>query len=151
MHFSSLALIIEPRYRDPTRVPQTPIKQLRLKAFYFDSEVTAYSSMIEQPIILNPIFALCATFTSVTILQIRRCTFRTHNDLRHFIQSFPRLRDVTMAHVHCDILRTGACQFGTQDTNNILAMPELVRFVAHVGSSLARATNYRNGSLLAGL
>lgn len=39
-----------------------------------------------------------------------------------------------MAHFHCNISGTGVYQSATQDTNNILAVPELERFVAHVGS-----------------
>ena len=135
IHVSS-PLILGPKYWNPSKasLSSATVKRLCLEALHFNSTVPVYSSKTAQPDLLNPIlaFRLCATFTSVTIVHIRRCIFRCHDDLHHFIQSFARLRDVTIAQVYCDVL--GTHRFVTPRANNVLAMPELEKLTANVGS-----------------
>lgn len=121
------------KYRDPLKAPRSPIKWLRLEALHFDTTAPVYNSGTEQPVFLNPILALCSTFTSVTILHMRRCTFRTWDDMYRFIPSFPRLRDVKMLDVDCGYSNH---LFEQPFTSNDPIMLELEKFVAHVGMAL---------------
>lgn len=128
IHISS-PITLGARYWDPPKPSRSPVKWLRLEALRFNNMVPVYNPGIEQSMVLNPIFALCTTFTSVTIIHIRRCKFRTCGDLQRFIQSFPRLLDVKIFDVRYDL---DAHRFVAPLASDTPATPELQRFAAHV-------------------
>ena len=121
------------KYRDLSKVPRSPIKWLRLEALQLDTTVLVYNPRSEQPMLLNPILALCTTFTSITIIHMRRCTFRMWNDVHRFMSSFPCLQDVKMLDVSCDLSNR---LFEPSREGDDPTMPKLERFVAHVGTAL---------------
>ncbi|KZT70022.1 hypothetical protein DAEQUDRAFT_765054 [Daedalea quercina L-15889] len=83
-----------PRYLDLAKGPRCPVKWLRLEALRLDVIPEQNSTGAGQ--FLNPVLELCSSFALVTMLHIRKCTFRTFDDIRRFICWFPLLRNLKL-------------------------------------------------------
>ncbi|KAH9836272.1 uncharacterized protein C8Q71DRAFT_74463 [Rhodofomes roseus] len=97
-----LSPVAGPRYLDLSKAACSPVKWLRMENLHLYAIPRGGSTAIAYLVFLNPILDLCSTFTSLSMLHIRRCTFGSFDDLRRFVCCFPRLRQLKMMDVGWD-------------------------------------------------
>ncbi|TFY62967.1 hypothetical protein EVJ58_g3530 [Rhodofomes roseus] len=97
-----LSPVAGPRYLDLSKAACSPVKWLRMENLHLYAIPRGGSTAIAYLVFLNPILDLCSSFTSLSMLHIRRCTFGSFDDLRRFVCCFPRLRQLKMMDVGWD-------------------------------------------------
>ncbi|KAH9932991.1 uncharacterized protein B0H18DRAFT_673635 [Fomitopsis serialis] len=131
---SVLSSAAGPRYLDLPRSARSPVKWLRLEVLRLDA-LPQGGTLVGHPMFLNPILDLCSNFTLLVMLHIRKCTFRSFDDLRHFVSCFPQLGQLKMFDIVWDIASPRRSTLPS-----ILSegpeLPRLHTFVAKVASSV---------------